>query len=100
MDPRLQLEGWIIAVPPDDERTIAATPITQGPKIVQHEISLLPRVKTVIGYLNRDGTVTNNGLQVLQVTASSVVVDMQNPPSPILTSTSFSKFSAGGLTLL
>src|SRR5208282_2452549 len=55
---------------------------------------IIPKIKAigsipnvVIGYLNRDGTVTNNGTQLLQVTSKSVVVDMGNPPTPIMTST-------------
>jgi hypothetical protein len=95
--PTLGMEGWVVAVPPP--------PPTIPPPIVPQIIKQVaatttPATNTVIGYLNRDGTVTNNGTQVLQVTANSVVVDMQNPPSPILTSSIYANQVSSGWTFV
>jgi hypothetical protein len=85
--PTLKLEGWLVAVPPPPTPP-PTPPSTVQPKVIKAvgSTSTPPQAtNTTIGYLNRDGSVTDNTeKQILQVTPKGVVVDMDN--NPLLTS--------------
>ena len=71
--PTLPLEGWV--------EVLTTTPPAQTPKIsvklaISGDSSLPSTTTKDVGYLNRDGSITQNGMMVGRITKDSKMVDM------------------------